>query len=40
VRGWDAFYVALAEAFDAPLLTADHRLGRVKGLRCQVDVVG
>jgi predicted nucleic acid-binding protein len=39
VRGWDAFYVALAEVLDAPLLTADRRLGRVTGLRCPVEVV-
>ena len=36
VRGWDAFYVALAEAFDATLLTMDERLalvarGRIAG---------
>ncbi len=39
VRGWDAFYVALAEAFDAPLLTADERLGRARGLHCEVVTV-
>lgn len=39
VRGWDAVYVALAEALDATLLTTDHRLGRVRGLRCAVDVI-
>jgi predicted nucleic acid-binding protein len=38
VRGWDAFYVALAEALGATLITADQRLARVKGLTCQVDV--
>jgi predicted nucleic acid-binding protein len=40
VRTWDAFYVALAEALDATLLTLDERLGRVKGLGCAVEVVG
>ncbi|MGH9271644.1 MAG: type II toxin-antitoxin system VapC family toxin [Ilumatobacteraceae bacterium] len=40
VRGWDAFYVALAEALDAPLVTSDLRLGRVRGLRCAVEVIG
>ncbi|CAN5810829.1 MAG: type II toxin-antitoxin system VapC family toxin [Ilumatobacteraceae bacterium] len=40
VRGWDAFYVALAEAFNAPLITTDHRLGRVRGLRCMIEVIG
>jgi predicted nucleic acid-binding protein len=39
VRGWDAVYVALAEALDATLLTSDLRLGRVEGLRCAIDVV-
>ncbi len=39
VRGWDAVYVALAEALGATLLTSDRRLGRVKGLRCPIDVV-
>jgi predicted nucleic acid-binding protein len=40
VRGWDAVYVALAEALDATLLTLDGRLGRVAGLACPVEVVG
>jgi predicted nucleic acid-binding protein len=39
VRSWDAFYVALAEALDATLITRDRRLGRVRGLRCNVEVV-
>ncbi|MEI6251810.1 MAG: type II toxin-antitoxin system VapC family toxin [Mycobacteriaceae bacterium] len=39
VRGWDAFYVVLAEAFDAPLVTLDARLARAHGLRCRVEVV-
>lgn len=39
VRGWDAMYVALAESFDAPLLTADRRLARAPNLRCAVEVV-
>ncbi len=40
VRGWDAFYVALAEAFDATLLTLDARLARSHGLACRVEVIG
>jgi predicted nucleic acid-binding protein len=40
VRGWDAFYVALAEALDSPLVTLDGRLYRAPGPRCQIDVVG
>lgn len=39
VRGWDAFYVALAEAFDATLVTLDSRLGRAHGIRCRVEVL-
>jgi predicted nucleic acid-binding protein len=39
VRAWDAFYVALAEALDATLITRDRRLGRVHGLRCDIEVV-
>jgi predicted nucleic acid-binding protein len=38
VRGWDAFYVALAEALDAPLLTLDRRLRRARGPRCAIEV--
>jgi predicted nucleic acid-binding protein len=40
VRTWDALYVALAEALDATLLTLDERLGRVKGVTCEVEVLG
>lgn len=39
VRGWDAVYVALAEGLDATLITMDGRLGRVRGLRCHVQVL-
>ncbi len=39
VRGWDAMYVALAEALQATLLTTDERLGRVPELRCPVEVI-
>lgn len=39
VRSWDALYVALAEAFDATLVTLDQRLGRVRGLSCSVEVI-
>lgn len=38
VRGWDAMYVALAEAFDAPLLTMDARLRSATGPRCAIEV--
>ncbi len=39
VRGWDAMYVALAEALDAILLTADRRLGAATGPTCQIEVL-
>lgn len=38
LRGWDAFYVALAEALDATLLTLDERLARADGPRCRMLV--
>lgn len=40
VRGWDAMYVALAEALDAPLLTTDTRLAAADGPRCAFIVPG
>lgn len=39
VRGWDALYVALAEALDAPLLTTDARLARASGPACVIEVL-
>lgn len=36
---YDAAYVALAELLDAVLLTADARLSKAPGLRCQVDLI-
>lgn len=36
---YDAVYVALAEALEAPLLTADARIGRAPGVRCPVEVI-
>lgn len=39
VRGWDAFYVALAEALGGTLITLDGRLGRAGGIRCPVQVI-
>jgi predicted nucleic acid-binding protein len=39
VRSWDAFYVALAEALGATLVTMDARLGRSSGPRCQIEVL-
>ena len=40
VRGWDAMYVALAEALDAVLLTTDRRLAEASGPRCAIVAVG
>lgn len=39
VRGWDAMYVALAEALDAVLLTSDQRLAAATGPTCRIEVV-
>lgn len=39
VTAYDAAYVAVAEALDCGLLTADGRLARAPGLRCPVTVV-
>jgi len=38
VRGWDAMYVALAEALDGTLLTADRRLAAAAGPTCAIEV--
>lgn len=40
LTAYDAAYVALAEALDALLLTADGPLGRASGVRCEVEVLG
>jgi len=39
LRTWDAFYVALAEAMQAKLITADARLARAPGPRCAIEIV-
>jgi len=39
VTAYDAVYVALAEALDAPLLTCDGRLARAPGLKARVELV-
>lgn len=36
---YDAAYVALAEALDCPLVTADHRLAGAPGLQCEIQLV-
>lgn len=38
VSAYDAAYVALAEALDCPLATADARLTRAPGPRCRFDL--
>lgn len=39
VSAYDAAYVALAEIIECPLVTADARLSRARGLRCAVTVL-
>lgn len=39
LTAYDAVYVALAEALDAPLLTRDQRLANAPGHRARVEVV-
>lgn len=39
LTAYDAAYVALAEALDATLLTADGPVGRASGIRCEVKVL-
>ncbi|MGB3054506.1 MAG: type II toxin-antitoxin system VapC family toxin [Acidimicrobiales bacterium] len=39
VRGWDAAYVALAEALDATLITLDGRLARAEGPTCRIELI-
>ncbi|HET8978068.1 MAG TPA: type II toxin-antitoxin system VapC family toxin [Solirubrobacteraceae bacterium] len=39
IRGWDAMYVALAEALDTTLLTTDTRLAAAAGPTCRIEVL-
>jgi len=39
VTAYDAAYVALAEALDCELITADDRLSKTPGIRCAVRVL-
>jgi predicted nucleic acid-binding protein len=39
VRGWDAVYVALAEALDAILVTTERRLASVSGPTCAIEAI-
>lgn len=36
LTGYDAWYVALAEALECPLMTLDRRLGRASGPSCEI----
>lgn len=40
LTAYDAAYVALAEALDAPLVTFDQRLARAPGNRATVELLG
>ena len=39
LSAYDAQYVALSEALDVPLLTADHRIGRAGAARCVIETI-
>lgn len=39
ITPYDAAYVALAEALEMPLLTADRRLGGAPGIRCEIRLI-
>ena len=40
LTAYDAAYVVLAEALNAPLVTTDARLARAPGIRAAVEVYG
>lgn len=40
LTAYDAVYVALAEALDAPLVTCDARLAAAPGHRARIDLIG
>jgi predicted nucleic acid-binding protein len=40
LTSYDAAYVALAEALAVPLVTADRRLSRAAGTRCEIEYLG
>jgi predicted nucleic acid-binding protein len=40
VTPYDAAYIALAEALDVVLVTADTRLSRASGVHCEIEAIG
>jgi predicted nucleic acid-binding protein len=40
VTAYDAMYVALAEALDAPIVTCDRPLAKAPGHRARIEVIG
>jgi predicted nucleic acid-binding protein len=40
ITAYDAMYVALAEALDAPIVTCDAPLAKAPGHRAQIEVIG
>jgi len=39
ITAYDACYIALAEAIDSVLITADRRLAKAPGPRCQIEAL-
>jgi predicted nucleic acid-binding protein len=39
LSAYDAQYVALSEALDVPLLTADHRIARAGAAHCTIETI-
>lgn len=39
LTAYDACYIALAEAIECPLLSADRRLAGAPGLQCEIEVL-
>jgi predicted nucleic acid-binding protein len=40
ITAYDATYVALAEALDAPIVTCDAPLARAPGRRARIELIG
>jgi predicted nucleic acid-binding protein len=39
VTPYDAAYIALAEALDIARVTADARLARAPGIKCEIEII-